>query len=291
MPAATAAIPRESLAVSDGEFAFTWTDFRTIAALVHGEAGIVLPDGKASLVYSRLSKRLRELGLRNFRDYCALVQASDGADERQALIAAMTTNVTRFFREAHHFTHLETHVLPGLIAAARRGEKIRLWSAACSSGEEPYSIAFTLLNAMPDAASHDVLILASDIDPNMSATAKEGIYPLARHADIPSALRARWTQSDGARFRIADEARALIRFRQLNLLKDWPFRTQFDVIFCRNVMIYFDQETQNAIWSRFAKHMTSGHLYIGHSERIATDALPFAIAGQTVYRHTAGRSR
>ena len=283
MPA-TAAIPREVLAVTDGEFAFTWSDFRTIAALVHGEAGIVLPDGKASLVYSRLSKRLRELGLRDFRDYCALVETS--AEERQILIAAMTTNVTRFFRESHHFDHLESTVLPGLIAAARRGDKIRLWSSACSSGEEPYSLALTLLAAMPDAASRDILILASDIDPNMIATAKEGVYPLTRHADIPPALRARFTQTDGAsRFRIADEARALVRFRQLNLLKEWPLRTPFDVIFCRNVMIYFDQPTQNAIWSRFAERMKpAAHLYIGHSERIATDALPFTLAGQTVYR-------
>lgn len=279
--------------VPDGEFAFTWEDFRKIAAFVHGEAGIVLSENKVNLVYSRLAKRLRAIGLRSFRDYCALVESSDGADERQALIAAMTTNVTRFFREPHHFEHLEKEVLPALVAAAKRGQRVRLWSSACSTGEEPYSMALTLLHAMPDAAAHDVLILASDIDPNVIERAKNGTYAIERLGDIPVELRGdyiSWDRANGE-FWLTPAVKNLIRFRQLNLLQDWPVQGQFNVIFCRNVMIYFDQPTQDGIWARFAAQMTpGGTLYIGHSERIASDSLPFAPVGQTVYRRAGERA-
>jgi chemotaxis protein methyltransferase CheR len=251
---------------------------------VKDEAGIVLPDNKANLMYSRLSKRVRECGLETFGEYCALVEESAG--ERQALIAAMTTNVTRFFRESHHFDHLRDSVLPDLIEAARKGARVRIWSSACSSGEEPYSVALTLLAAMPDAANTDILILASDVDPNMVATAKAGRYPIERLADIPKALHGRYIERDGSHFRLADSVRGLLRFRQLNLLKDWPMRGGFDVIFCRNVMIYFDQDTQDAIWSRFARLLPqNGHLYIGHSERIASSQ--FLLTAQTAYRRAA----
>ena len=156
-----------ALAVPDGEFPFTWADFHRIAALVHGQSGIVLGDGKANLVYSRLAKRLRAIGLRSFHDYCALVQSEQGADERGAMISAMTTNVTRFFREEHHFKYLEEKVWPELGRASRR--RARIWSAGCSSGEEPYSIALSLVHAIKDPAQRDILILASDIDPEMVA--------------------------------------------------------------------------------------------------------------------------
>jgi len=284
---------RESRPVPDGEFVFTWSDFRQIAAIVHGEAGIVLPDSKANLVYSRLAKRLRAIGLRSFRDYCELVEGEEGISERQAMIAAMTTNVTRFFREPHHFDHLTQSVLPRLIAAARRGQRVRIWSSACSSGEEPYSIALTVLNAMPDAAEHDILILASDIDPDILETAAEGTYPVSRLEHIPAAMRGKLVVPDRAaqQFTFADSVRNLIRFRNLNLLREWPIRGSFDVIFCRNVMIYFDQETQDRIWARFADHMvTDGVLYIGHSERIATDKLPFSLVAQTAYRLNGDRA-
>ena len=206
-----------------------------------------------------------------------------------ALIAAMTTNVTRFFREPHHFEHLTDVAMPLLADAARRGGKVRIWSAGCSSGEEPYSIALTVLKAMPDAAEHDILVLASDIDPDMIARAEAGAYPSARLADIPPQMRG--TAVETARsggelqFRLTEKVQKLVRFRQLNLLREWPMRGQFNIIFCRNVMIYFDQQTQDSIWSRFARQMSpGGYLYIGHSERIATESLPFELAGQTTYR-------
>jgi chemotaxis protein methyltransferase CheR len=150
------------------EFAFTGEDFRTIAAVLHGDAGIYLPDSKATLVYSRLAKRLRVLGLSSFREYCALIQGQNGVDERQAMLAALTTNVTRFFREPHHFEDLRAKVMPALAAKARGGGRVRLWSAGCSTGPEPYSMALTLLSALPDAARHDIKILATDIDPNVA---------------------------------------------------------------------------------------------------------------------------
>lgn len=268
------------------EFVFTKGDFRFLADMLRAETGIVLPEAKAALVYSRLSRRLRTLGLTRFSDYCARLAEGDMA-ERDALIAAMTTNVTSFFREPHHFDHLRETVLPALMVHARAGGRVRLWSAACSSGEEAWSIALTLLAAMPDAPERDILVLASDIDPAMLALARAGRYPLAALAAIPAPLRA-MTRKDGDGFGFGGPAHALLRFRRHNLAGDWPALGAFDVIFCRNVMIYFDADGQARVWSRFAAHMRPGaHLYIGHSERIASP--DFTLAGQTAYRRTGHR--
>lgn len=280
---------RRDLPVPNGEFPFTWADFRQIAALVHSQAGIVLTESKVNLVYSRLAKRLRAIGLKTFREYCALVQGEDGLDERQAMIAAMTTNVTRFFREPHHFDYLREEVLPGLKRAAMAGQRVRIWSAGCSSGEEPYSIALTLLSEMPDAGSLDIRILATDIDHNMIARGKAGIYSEKLVDSIPRDLRNRFLtrigEKDAASYQICDEARDLVRFNELNLLGAWPMRGKFDAIFCRNVMIYFDEATQNSIWSRFAELLPpKGPLFIGHSERISMEDQPFDLVAQTTYR-------
>ena len=281
--------------VAGGEFAFTWADFHRIARIVHAESGIVLGENKANLVYSRLAKRLRKAGLESFHDYCELVQREDGADERQAMIAAMTTNVTRFFREAHHFALLEKTVLPPLLEHAKKGGRVRLWSSACSSGEEAYSMALTILGLMPEAGEHDILILASDLDPNMLERAELGAYTAAQVEPIPAELRRRWlapAKGDGTMdFEVTAPVRKLVRFRDLNLLDPWPMRSRFDIIFCRNVMIYFDDETQNAIWMRFAKALEpDGVLCIGHSERIPA-SLPFELVGQTSYRRCGGDAK
>lgn len=283
---------RSASLVPESEFAFTAADFSKIAALVHGESGIVLHEGKANLVYSRLAKRLRTIGLDSFRDYCALIESDSGIDERQAMIAAMTTNVTRFFREPHHFDYLKAKLLPDLIADARAGERIRIWSAGCSSGEEPYSIALTLLNEMPDIAERDLLILATDIDTNMVAHGRAGVYGSSQVSNIPPDLRAKWTVSGGQNdgIRMAPAARALVRFNELNLLGPWPMKGRFRMIFCRNVMIYFDEDTQNRIWDRFTEHLEpGGTLFIGHSERVPMDRHPFDLVGQTTYRKRTGR--
>ena len=276
----------------DGEFVFTEDDFQRIAAILHGEAGIVLSGNKATLVYSRLTKRLRALGLTSFRDYCGLVAGGEGLGERQTMLAALTTNVTRFFREPHHFEHLKTRVLPPLIEAARSGGRVRIWSAACSSGQEPYSVAMTILALAPDATSLDIKILATDIDPNMVAEGRAGVYAENLAQAAPAELRKRWFSpaSSGAGVRIADEARALVAFRELNLIADWPMRGPFDAIFCRNVVIYFGEDTQAQLWGRFAPMLAPGGvLYIGHSERVAGPAAGrFVPDGITTYRLAGG---
>lgn len=280
---------RESLV--EGEFVFTAEDFRHIAHILHSHAGIALNEGKAALVYSRLAKRLRVLGLRSFRDYCDLVQGVDGVDERQAMTAALTTNVTRFYREPHHFDHLRDQVMPELAERARRGGRVRLWSAACSNGQEPYSMAMTVLSVLPEAAELDFRILATDIDPNMVSEGNIGVYPEEALEPAPVALRNKYFDKDACpngRPLLAanDELRALVSFRELNLIGDWPMRGKFDVVFCRNVVIYFDDATQERVWKRFVPMMNPGAtLYIGHSERVSGPAMnQLRTSGLTTYR-------
>jgi chemotaxis protein methyltransferase CheR len=258
------------------DFAFTNDDFGRIAALLQRQSGIHLQTSKAALVYSRLAKRLRALGLESFNEYCKLVAAD--ADERMNMLAALTTNVTRFFREPHHFEHLKSRVLPPLLDAARKGAAVRLWSAGCSSGQEPYSIALTILSLMPDAASHDIKILATDIDPNMVARGRSGIYSPAELREAPVELKRRWFEAaagaERGHLRANDALRALVSFRELNLIGHWPMRGPFHAIFCRNVVIYFDESTQSQLWSRIAPLLSrDGCLYIGHSERVSGPAL------------------
>lgn len=276
----------------EGEFVFTAEDFRHIAHTLHSHAGIALNEGKAALVYSRLAKRLRVLGLRSFRDYCALIQGAEGVDERQAMTAALTTNVTRFHREPHHFDHLRDVVMPTLAERARAGGRVRLWSAACSNGQEPYSMAMTVLSVLPEAADLDVRILATDIDPNMVAEGAEGVYSEEALEAAPAMLRHRWfdrAPGQAGRLSAAPALRRLVAFRELNLIGDWPMRGRFDVIFCRNVVIYFDDATQERVWSRFLPLMTAeATLYIGHSERVTGPAATrLRTSGLTTYRMAA----
>ncbi|MCR5877632.1 protein-glutamate O-methyltransferase CheR [Phenylobacterium sp. J367] len=276
----------------EGEFTFTAEDFRMIAETLHAAAGIALPESKATLVYSRLAKRLRTLGLESFRDYCALVSGKDGLDERQQMIVALTTNVTRFFREPHHFEHLKAQVLPGLLADVRRGGSLRIWSAGSSNGQEAYSIALTILSLMPDAPDADIRILASDIDTKMLAEGRAGLYGATAMAPVPTDLRTRWFEREGDAWRASEPLKRLVVFNELNLIGDWPMKRQFQAIFCRNVLIYFEEATQAKIFSRFVPLMAPGaRLYIGHSERVCgPDTARFATDGVTTYRLTgAGR--
>jgi len=274
----------------DGEFVFQAEDFRRIAAILHDSAGIALSESKATLVYSRLAKRLRSLGLESFRDYCALVASSGGADERQQMIAALTTNVPRFFREPHHFEHLKAHVLPPLLDAARRGGAVRLWSAGCSSGEEPYSMALTILSMAPEAADWDVRILATDIDTSVLQTAARGVYPIERIDGMDMARKRRFFQRgsgpNAGQCRVRPELQALIEFRPLNLLDaDYGLRNRYTAVFCRNVMIYFDKPTQYRVLERIVPLLEpEGRLYAGHSESFHHAADVVSPCGRTVYR-------
>jgi chemotaxis protein methyltransferase CheR len=281
--------PDEVLA--SGEYPLTRRDLSEIAAMIYADAGIYLNDSKASLVYSRLSKHIRNLGLRGFREYCTLVASPEGAPVRREMLSHLTTNFTRFFRENHHFEHLRDEVLPGLINRARSGGRVRIWSAACSDGQEPYSIALTVLSMLPNAADYDFRILATDIDPKILETARMGAYDEGALESVSPAMRKQWFREvdvNGRRkVQVDDRVKKLITFNELNLMAQWPFKGNFDVIFCRNVVIYFDEPTQVKIWSRFASLLPeAGHLYIGHSERVSGDAKNlFDNIGITTYRY------
>jgi chemotaxis protein methyltransferase CheR len=276
-PALASAPGKSSKFLVDGEFAFTREDFHLIAEIAQTDAGIDLCEAKAGLVYSRLTKRLRALQLETFSSYCQLISGRESA-ERRHMVAALTTNVTRFFREPHHFDHLGENVIKPLAAAARAGAPIRIWSAACSSGEEPYSIALTILSAIPEAAALNVRVLATDIDPEVLDKGTAGIYGEAAVAPIPAPLRQRWfspleSKSGQKSWRAGEELRKLVAFRNLNLIGHWPMRGPFHAIFCRNALIYFKEETQVEVWCRFAPLLTpDGRLYIGHSERLCGQA-------------------
>jgi chemotaxis protein methyltransferase CheR len=270
---------------------FSEAEFQVIAQFAHRHFGLNLPSSKKDMVYSRLIKRLRKLGLHDFSSYLHLLNSTSGRVEHVELLSALTTNVTQFFREKHHFDYLGQTVLPELIAKARSGKRVRLWSAGCSAGQEPYSMALTVLGQCPGAAKLDFKILASDIDPRIVTTAKSATYPREEMAALPEAFgKYAITTADAPKtFSIAPEVRQLISFAELNLIADWPFSGPFDAIFCRNVAIYFDAETQSTLWRRFAAMIpTNGHLFIGHSERLTGEASRMMKSvGVTVYQKTA----
>lgn len=274
--------------LSDRDFLYTHEDFRQIATVAHREAGITMPDSKEMLVYSRLGKRLRALGMTDFKSYCALVASEAGIEERRKMISALTTNVTRFFREDHHFRLLSTEVWPNLAERLRQGGRARIWSAGCSTGEEAYSIAFSLLTALPEAARFNLKILATDVDPEVLALAKAGRYRREAIQGLPQDMRHSFLDPEGpdGSSTVREAVRQMIDFRQLNLIRPLPMKGPFDVIFCRNVTIYFDAETQDRLWEAFASVMAPGsHLLIGHSERLSPRVAPrFATTGMTSYR-------
>jgi chemotaxis protein methyltransferase CheR len=274
------------------EFPFSSRDFRYLASLVHTRSGIVLGPHKMDMVYARLVRRLRALGLASFRDYCALIQSREGADEIGALINAITTNLTRFFRESHHFDHLRQVVLRDrrMRQATAAGRRLRIWSAGCSSGEEPYSIAMTLADGNPDLLTQwDTRILATDLDSSSLAKAQAGIYPASAVGELPKSARLRhFTVARGEGWAVAPPLRQLITFKQLNLIGPWPMRGRFDAIFCRNVMIYFDAATKSELMRRFADLLApDGWLYVGHSESLLDHQACFRLCGRTIYQRAA----
>mgnify|MGYP006278468359 FL=1 len=267
--------------------------FAAVARIAHSEAGLVLPPDKAPMVMSRIGKRMRKVGASSLQDYCKLLEQADGNDERREMIFALTTNVTSFLREAHHFDFFRERILPELVRRARQGGRVRLWSAGCSSGQEPYSLAMTVLDTFPEATNADIRILATDIDPHIIGEARAGTYADHLLEPLPASWRARFFQPDeGAtsHYSVNEEVRQLIVFRELNLLGQWPMTGFFDAILCRNVVIYFDRATQSALWSRFHEALVpGGHLFLGHSERIdPTEDVPFRTAGTTIYQRTDG---
>ncbi len=275
-----------SVGMVEGEFLLTPGDFRTISDLLEAETGIALNESKAALLYSRLGKRLRALGLTEFGQYCRLLEQQDGAEERGRMMRALTTNVTRFYREPHHFAHLRETVLPPLLRVAEQGGRVRFWSAACSTGQEPYSIALTILGLLPKASQLDIRVLATDIDTTVLQEAADGVYPAEALTSIPPAPLQRWFDRTDEGWRAGPDLRRLITFRALNLIKPFPMKGPFDAIFCRNVVIYFNEAQQQLIWSRFEPLLTAnGTLFVGHSERVTGPASTcFSSAGITIYQ-------
>jgi chemotaxis protein methyltransferase CheR len=270
------------------EFELEDREFRYLVTFLSQETGIVLSEHKRQMVCGRLVKRLRALGLSDFVDYCAMLEGAAGRDEVEHLVNAITTNITNFFREPHHFDHLRNAVLMPRLTQTPRRPKVRIWSAGCSSGEEPYSIAMTMADVLKPAEAWDALVLATDIDTNMLTRGSEGLYDAEAAKHIPETYRKRFLRRvAGApdRVQMADELRRLIRFRRLNLHEKWPMKGPFDAIFCRNVAIYFDKPTQRTLFNRYADNLAiGGMLYLGHAESLIGMTDRFEVAGKTVYR-------
>ena len=269
------------------EFAFGDEDFQALRALVKSLTGIHLSEQKRELVYGRLTRRLRALQLRTFGEYRDRLRGD--VQEVAELCNAITTNLTSFFREPHHFQYLREHVLAPLAAERRRTRRLRIWSAGCSTGEEPYSIAMTVLESLPEAGGWDVRILATDLDSEVLARARRGVYPPERTASLsPERLQRFFTErqeAGGPCRQIAAEVAALVTFKQLNLIHTPPMRGPLDAIFCRNVVIYFDKETQRELFARIARLQRPGDLlFLGHSESLFKVCDSYALIGKTIHR-------
>ncbi|WP_248308028.1 protein-glutamate O-methyltransferase CheR [Bosea sp. AS-1] len=270
----------------------TRDDMKFIAALVYEQAGIVIREHKEAMTRGRLARRVKALGMGSVAEYCAFLKTPQAAGELPELINAVTTNHTAFFRERHHFDHLRRDVMPRLVQerAGRRG-RIRIWSSACSSGEEAYSIAASCREVIGSRSDLDFRILATDIDTDILARAEAGIYPAELFerlpADVKPLMRLEPAPERGEA-RVAEELRRLIAFKQLNLIQAWPMKGPFDVVFCRNVFIYFDTQTKASILDRFVTLLApGGFLYLGHSESLPQPHPKLRLIGRTIYERTA----
>jgi chemotaxis protein methyltransferase CheR len=268
------------------EFTYTDDDFRRVQKIIGEHAGISLSDAKKSLVYNRLTKRLRLFGLRAFSEYLDYVD-EHVEEEFSHFVNAITTNLTFFFREEHHFDFLRDVDFPRLLERNQRSRRIRIWSAGCSTGEEPYSLAITVKENIPPG--WDVKILASDLDFNVVDHGKAGVYDQRRVEGMSPKRLNKWFRKGSGdnegKVRVVDELRELITFKQLNLMHDWPMKGPFDIIFCRNVMIYFNKETQSRLTDRYANYLAEdGHLIIGHSESLFKVSERFKLIGKTIYQ-------
>ena len=272
-----------------GEAELSDKEFEALRQLIYTHTGIALAPYKRYLVQARLGRRLRALNLATYAEYHELLVSGNGA-ELTEFINAMTTNKTDFFRESHHFDYLRATWLPARRAVGAR--RLRLWSAACSTGEEPYTIAVTVLDALDGAAGWDVKILASDIDTEVLARAEAGTYTMEQVKPVPPPLLTKYFQrgrgqQEGS-VRVTPAVRSLIAFRRINFLDDpWPIRATFDAIFCRNVLIYFDRPTQQRLLTRLLGYLApDGLIFLGHSETAFGLVAGLSPVGATIYRRT-----
>jgi chemotaxis protein methyltransferase CheR len=267
----------------------TEKQFQDISHLVKDLCGINLHDGKKELVKARLNKRLRELGMDSFSQYVDYVSGSNGQAELLSMLDALSTNLTSFFREIAHFDLLREQIVPEMMRRAEPGRRIRVWSAGCSSGEEPYSIAIVLKEVLGDLGGWDVRVLATDLSRRVLDIARHGVYGQERLRQLSKGLIGTHFRCLAAReprtYQVCDSLRKIVTFARLNLMESWPMRGPFDAIFCRNVMIYFDKPTQGRLVERFWDILAPGGvLFIGHSESLAGVHHQFSYVQPTVYR-------
>ena len=271
------------------EFSFNDEDFNGLRSLVKRVTGIHLADTKRELVYGRISRRLRVLGLRSFREYRQFVEQEGNDAELVELCNAITTNLTSFFRESHHFAYLAEKFLEPIMRDQPARRRLRLWSAGCSTGEEPYSIAMTICETLPDWTSWDIKILATDIDSDVLDRARAGVYREDRVSGMnPRRVKTFFREHrEGATrsYRIVPELKKMITFKQLNLMHELPMRGPLDVIFCRNTVIYFDKDTQRKLFARVDRLQRPGDLlFLGHSESLFKVSEAYTLIGKTIYR-------
>lgn len=260
-----------------------------VAEIMHREAGVVLGADKATMISARLRRRLRATGLPDLASYLRFVDSAAGRDELSQLVSALTTNFTHFFREKHHFDFLRDTVVPAWRKSD--GAPLRIWSAGCSSGQEPYSIVLSLLaEPLPDGPAPRIAVTASDVDKAIIARARAGVYQVDEMGGLSPKLRSQAFEQCAEGWRVRDAYRAPIQFQQMNLHHDWPSVPPYDVIMCRNVVIYFDVAAQEALWRKFALHLRpGGWLIIGHSERVP-DSMRHTLrpVAPTIYQLHAG---
>lgn len=273
----------------DSRFRLTDKEFRFICQFVYDVAGIVLNDSKREMVYRRLTRIIRDRKLSSFGDYCQILRDNPNS-EKNYFINAITTNLTSFFREQHHFDYLLAVELPRLLNTNKHSKRIRIWSSASSTGEEPYSIATTVYEKCKGImSSWDIKILATDIDSDVLAKGKTAIYDDRRIEDIPEQYKktyfSKGTGQNQSKVKVDERLRKLITFKQLNLLHEWPMKGPFDIIFCRNVIIYFDKKTQQELFERYYELLAPGGLLIlGHSENLGAYQKYFENVGRTIFR-------
>ncbi|WP_120495815.1 protein-glutamate O-methyltransferase CheR [Kiloniella sp. EL199] len=270
------------------EFPFSDDEFKILSNMVYERAGIVLNKNKKDMVYGRLARRLRKLKIPSFKEYLQYLNSNNGSEETGLLINAITTNLTKFFRESHHFKHLFDACSDIVQAQTNRGEerRLRIWSAGCSSGEEPYSIAIIMNELLKKAAPIDIRVLATDLDTSMLQTGMAGVYNKKSIENLPAKFRSRYTEKlSDTQIKMSQDLRKLITFKQLNLLEKWPMKGPFDAIFCRNVMIYFDTSTKVSLGKRYSEMLRSDSwLYIGHSESLPIEETQLKLIGKTIYQ-------
>lgn len=275
--------------LTDTETVINPKQFKRLCDIVYRHCGITLHDGKQELVRARIARQLRNRPIYNSADeYLESVMSDLGSEEFASLIDALSTNLTSFFRESSHFTYLSQKLLPKILEkkSSQVAPRIRGWSAACSTGEEPYTIAITLLEALGNQRA-DAKILATDISRNVLRTAKAGVYPAERIKSVLEPMRSRYFQNGVKRpgeVQVAPALKNMVAFNYLNLMEQWPFTGPFDFIFCRNVMIYFDKPTQEKLVNRFYHCLEKGGiLFTGHSESLTGISHPFQYVQPTIY--------